>query len=588
MTENTRRSPLRLSPITIGRQEAKIVATLALQWTIIYVYFLIFPTTFAKGTEHHAILNTTIVGGYQLFAYAALLLFRGKVSNRVFYCLPGLSLLAYELNVFSYCVYLIEYLRYGEVSFKYAQDRLIDKQNIITGFLAMLVMTGGILCFVHKASVARKVGLALGSVMMMALIVYHVNLYFFQFKPMVDTYEEYQQKELRQLSFSQNLVVDCAKHEDLECYRFNDGDPWPEGAVIQGSKSLADIEEDYANGWKALIKEKAEKSPDPRMIWTEAFRDSSFDETFAPQYSALVVFTKYYDQNTVLIYREMISYIFQMSERMSLCILVVFLFWMSVGYVIANKHPSREEDIPVGKYLVLWVATGLVAFFFEFQIYLHVMLIGLAAVLMYRRRWSLLVIGLLIYMMTYSHVGISIVLMEGFVDDALLVMMASVSALAMVFSMIWLLWPAKPDWKVFVPLILMIGFALVFVSMNTDMAEAMVPAVPVSFFMVSLVCLVKSRSNLMYLFPGMFMVMAGIMSFVMTLWFVPGMYEDAVVEDRLQDLDDQINLPLATAYFIYAYFALVMGIVFHYLIKSHKGLFETINRKNAKQVDKNV
>lgn len=588
MIKDFNKKDSKLEPIAIKGSQGKGLAALVIQWTIIYVYFLLFPTIFAEGTSYHAVLNTTIVVGYQLFAYAALLVFIGRVSNLVFLSLPGLSLLVYELNVFSYAVYFIEWARYGEVSFKYAQDRLVDKQNIITGFLAMFVMTAGILCFVHKASVARKVGLALGSVMMMALIVYHVNLYFFQFEPMVDTYEEYQQKELRQLSFSQNLTVDCAKHEDLECYRFYDGESWPKGAVIEGSKSLTDIEEDYENDWEALIKEKAEKSPDPRMIWTEVFRDSSFDETFAPQYSALVVFTKYNNQNTVLIYREMITYIFQMSERMSFCILVVFCFWMFFGYVIANKHPSREDPIPVKKYLGLWVATGLIAFFFEFQIYLHVMLIGLAGVLLYRRRWALLVIGILIYMMTYSHVGISLVLMEGFVDDALLVMMASASALVMTIAMAWLLWPAKPDWKIVIPFIGMIVLSLIYVSMNTEWAESMVPVVPVSFFMFALFCLGKARTDLMYLFPGMFLLMAGVMSSVMALWFVPGMYLDAVMEDRLQDLNDQINLPLATAYFITAYFALVMGIVFHYLIKSHKGLFQRINNKNNEQVIENV
>ena len=578
----------RLKPITIGSPQREVLADLVVQWTLIYVYFLLFPTTFAENTRHHAVLNTTIVVGYHLFAYAGLLLFRGGVSDKVVLALPGLSLLTYELDVFSYCVYFIEYVRYGEVSFKYAQDRLIDKQNIITGFLAMMVMTGGILCFVHKANVARKIGLALASVMMMALIVYHVNLYFFQFEPMVDSYEEYQNNELRQLSFSQDLSVDCSKHEGLECYRFNDGDPWPEGASIQGSKALGEIEDDYGNGWKALIKEKAEKSPDPRMIWTETFRDSSFDETFAPQYSALVVFTKYYDQNTVLIYRDMISYIFQMSERMSFCILVLFVFWLVAGYVIANKHPSREDEIPVGKYMSLWVGTGLVAFFFEFQIYLHVMLIGLGGVLLYRRRWALLFIGILIYMMTYSHVGISIVLMEGFVDDALLIMMASLSAIAMMVAIVWLLWPASPNWKVFIPLALMIGSALMVVSINTWMAEMMIPVVPISLFVAALICLRYSRTDLMYLFPGMFLVMAGIMSSVMTAWFVPGMYYDAVLNDRLQDPDSQINLPLATSYFIYTYFALVMGIVFHYLIKSHKKLFLTINKKTASKVNDNA
>lgn len=565
--------------IVISPKEVGVATALVLQWTFIYVYFLFFPTIFTEGTDHHAVLNAVIVLGYQLLAYSPLLIFRGRVSDSVVVALPGFSLLVYELNVFSYLVYLIEFIRYGEVSFKYAQDRLVDKQNIITSFLAMLVMIGGVLCFLNRVSVARKIGLALASVMMLSLIVYHVNVYFFQFEPMLKSYEHYMERDLRQLSFAQNLKEECAKDRSLECYRFVDGEPWPKGAMVEGSKSVIGLFEDYQDGWVNLVKEKMEKSPDPRMIWTQTFRDSSFDETFAPQYSVMVVFTKFYEHNTIIIHRKMISYIFQISERMSFCILVLLGFWFLIGYFIVTSHPERREKIKINRYFWSWIALGVAGFFFEFQIYIHVMLMGLAAVLIYKRRWWVFSAGLFTYLLTYSHVGVSIVFMDDFVPDGLITSLSVVVSALMGAIILWVLYRSGAPKTFYWSSVVLSVISLLFIGLNPDLAKEMNPLIPIVFFGLSIVSFWLSKENLLMVFPSMFLVMAGIMTSVMTFWFVPGMHMDAILNDRVQNLENQINFPLATAYFIYGYFALLVGALCHYLIIKHEKI---INKRQEK------
>lgn len=577
---------VRITPLSVGWGSPLSVVGLLLQWVLIYGYFHLNPTTFASGTDHHAILNTAIVGCYQIMTYAALAIFRGRVSHGVLLALPGLSLLVYELGAFSYLVYGIEWLRYGEVSFKYAQDRLVDKQNIITGFLAMLIMVGGVMALLHKVNITRKLGLACASVVMMSLIVYHVNLYFFQFDPLVGRMTQWQNTELRQLSFSQDLKEDCERFENVECHRFHDGEAWPEGARIRGSKKVTDLEEDYANGWVALLAEKQRRSPDEPIIWTEVVREASFDETFAPQYDALIVFTKYYDQNTVIIHRKLITYIFQMSERMSLCILVLAAFWLTTAHLVSSSHPSREDRIPIRRYLWFWLAIGVVAFFFEFQIYLHVMLIGLAGALAYRRLWRLLAVGIGVYLMTYSHVGFSLVLMEGFVDDTLILWTSAVSAFLMMFAIKSTLRFADPDWRIFGLMIALVGASMILQAYDTATAEDMTSPLPAMLFILALVSLLIARHNPLYLFSGMYCLMAGIMTSVMVFWFVPGMLEDALAEGRAQDAEDQVNMPLATSYFVYGYFSLVMGVVFHHLNKVHLPLFERLRAERLKTAEK--
>ena len=573
------------SPLDVGWPLVLVVAAVIAQWALIYVYFQCYPTTFAPGTDHHAVLNTTIVGAYQLMAYAALAIFRGKVSSLTLLLLPGLSLAVYESNLFSYLVYGIENLRHGEVSFKYAQDRLVDKQNIITGFLAMLVLVGGVMSLLHKTNVARKIGLAMACALMMALIVYHVNLYFFQFEPLIEEKTEWQNTELRQLSFSNDLKADCAKYAGAECYRFKDGEAWPEGARIQGSQAMQDLEEDYANDWKDLIAKKERLSKDERMIWTEVLREASFDETFAPQYDALIVFTKYYDQNTVIIHRKLITYIFQMSERMSLCILALCLFWLTVGHLVSSSHPRGEDPIPVRRYLSIWLATGLVAFFFEFQIYLHVMLVGLAGALVYRRLWKLLAIGVVVYCMTYSHVGFSIVFMDGFVEQDVLIATACVSGALFFGALMYLTRMAHPYSQR--PACIVFGVltasGMIKLAAMPEVAETGNIDLPAGVFLVSFFFLLSARKEPRLVFAGMFCLMAAIMMAMMTQWFVPGMLADAMREGRAQDPSSQVNMPLATSYFVYGYFSIVMGVVFGYLEKVHRPLFERMREKNNKK-----
>lgn len=578
----------RSTPLNVGWGSTYVITGLVVQWVLVYFYFLWMPTVFAPETEHHAILNTAVVLGYHMMAYAALAIFLGRVSSRLMLALPGLSLLVYESNLLSYVVYGIEYLFYGEVSFKYAKERLVNKQNIITGFLAMLIMVGGIMALTHRVNVTRKLGLACSSALMMALIVYHVNLYFFQFNPLVDKLEEWQSTELRQLSFSHTLNSDCKRLEGVECYRFKDGESWPEKARIQGSRKVTDLEEDYVNDWKELIAEKNRHSPDEPMIWTEVVRESSFDGTFAPPYSALIVFTKYYDQNTVIIHRDLITHIFQMSERLSLCILLLIAFWLALTHLVTSSHPRGEDPVPIRRYLWIWLITGTVAFFFEFQIYLHAMLIGLAGVLLYKRLWKLLLIELGVYAVTFSHVALSLVLIKGLLADTLVFGISSASAILMMIGIKSTLRFARPDWRIFGTMIAMVGLSMILQGYNTDLAEDMTSPLPVLLFLLSLTALLIARHNPLYLFCGMYCLMAGIMTSAMVYWFVPGMLEDSIGDVKAQGFGSHVNMPLATSYFVYGYFSIIMGLVFNHLNKAHLPLFERMREKMTQNDDGEV
>lgn len=553
-----------------------------LQWIFIYQYFCFNPTVFAEGTEYSAILNLAIVVCYQLIAYSAIVIFRGEISNKVFLSLPIISLLVYESYVFSYIIYAIEFVRYGELSFENAQDRLIDKQNIISSFLSMLVMVGGVLAIMNRASVARKVGLACVGVIVLGLIVYHVNLFFFQFKPLSDEMKEWQKTEMLDISVSRDLEATCKGYDGLECYRFYDGDPWPEKAKLAGSDVFSSLKADYKNGWKKLKEDAKEGGQEAPVVWTYFLHDSSFDETFAPQFDILIVFTKQGDQNTLIVQRKLITYIFQILERMSLNIAILFMVWQALAHLIIKSHPIRESKISIKKYLLLWVVSGTVLSAFYFNIYLHVMLLGVGLALLYRRYLKPLFIGGFIYALIMFQVFTSLMLIDGNISDDITLLIACVSAVITMGSMAFTLRYARSNWKAYSVLILIAGSSMIVPALNTSIAVDGTPFSSIAFFVTALVFLQASKTNKFYLLSGVFCLMAGIMTLVMSFWFVPGLWEDSIVERRYQDMDTQINMPLVTSYFIYMYFAIVMGLLFNHLNKVHYPIFKKINEQSIK------
>lgn len=572
-------------PGFLKRKDILALGAIYLQWSLIYTYYVFYPTTFAPNTHFHELLNLCIVASYQIIILAAWAIFRGRVGHLAANLMPVAAFLLYELNAFGYIVLFMEWVAKGEVDLEFAQQRFIDKQNILAGYVSMLAVAGAYLCFKYRVSVARKIGTMAAFAFLLVLSIYHITLYFYEFEPMAEELVEIREEMLRPMVFSQDLETDCQRLPRLECYRFFEGEEWPEGARLQGSEYLTLKEKDFYSGWPDLIDEielrtEERKHPDD-VIWTETQRAANFDDTFVPQYDALIVFSKYHQEITVFIYRHIITRVLDVSERAAGAIMVFCTFWLTISLMVIWSHPHREEGGVRSRWAFLfWNVAGCIAFMFYFNLFFHAALIMLSALMIYYRKWKWLGFMIGSYVVFAAQVWLLLTLVKDNPDETGLTVAAGLTGLIIGLVSIKLGAPVT-NLRAEVLWVLMIIYALELPVILQDAIASPFGYTPAILFTMSLACLLAARKEPQRLFAGYYLLMAGVISSTMYLWLATGLITDGVAYGREIGWVNPTNNVLANTNAVLFYFSFLVGGSLIYLSHQHKNVLEALGRRRA-------
>lgn len=578
-------------PGVLERGDAIWLGLIYLQWLAYYVYYTLVPTTYAPDTQYHALLNTCIVVAYHVVIFSVVAVFTGKAKRNHIFWYGFLGFLLYELSAFKWIVFAFEYAAKGTLDLQFAQLRFIDKQNIFAGYMCMLAVAGTYLCFKYRVNVARKIGTMIAFAFVLVLSIYHITLYFHEFEPMADYLEEVREDYLRPMSFTRNLEEDCKVLPGLQCYRFMEGEEWPEGAYLAGEKYLHDKIEDYKNGWPALVNEIEIRSGDrfentDDIIWTETQRTANFDDTFVDQFDALIVFSKYNKEITVMIYPKIITRVLDVSERGAGAVLVFCIFWMSIGLLVIWSHPDREKgDVKSRGAFVFWNIAGIIAFTYYFNLFFHAGLIMIALLMMIYRKWLWLVFMIGSYTLFALQVWIFLGLKENALGETPLAIFAVIIGSIIGLISIKLGAPARNILAKVLWVIACIAAMALPLVMKNQLIEPF-GWTPALFFVLAGLCLWKAKKEPVRLFSGYYLVMAGTISSAMYLWLLTGLMQDSIRYGQEILWVNSVNNVIVVAYSVLFYFSFLVGGSVLYLSYKHKNVLkrlgERIARKNKK------
>ena len=581
----------KVSPGFLGRKDVFWLCMIYVQWISVYVYYHFFPTTYAPGTEHHELLNVCIVASYHLLIFSIFAIFKGRAGHVSVFVMGVAAFLLYELSAFKYVVFAFELGANGTIDLDFAQLRFIDKQNILAGYMAMLAVVGTYICLRHKVGVARKIGTMASFAFLIVLSIYHITLYFHEFEPMAEVLEEIREEHLRPMVFSRNLQQDCALMPGLKCYRFMEGEPWPEDAVIEGERYLHFKKEDYKNGWTQLEDEikfrtgKEYESTDD-IIWTEAQRAANFDDTFVDQFDALILFSKYNREITVMIYPNIITRVLDVSERGAGAILTFCTFWLTMSLMVIWSHPNREpKKVNAFWPFVFWNVTGVIAFTYYFNLFFHAALVCIGVLMITYRHWKWLGFMVGSYVVFAAQVWLFLTLIKGALEDSALAVFAGVIGVTIGLVSIKLGAPVR-SW---IKKVLWVGLAVVAMELPLIFKDKVVDPfgwTPAIFFAMALACLVVTRKDPKRLFSGYYLVMAGIISSVMFLWLSTGLMQDSMTYGEGIGWTNPVNNVLANAYAVLFYFSFLVGGSVLYLSHKHQGFLEGLRKKLKKGKEK--
>ena len=574
-------------PGYVKRSDVLAIGAIYLQWALIYVYYMFYPTTYAPNTDYHELLNLCIVASYQVIILAAWTIFKGKVGYLGANVMPGIAFLLYELDGFAYIVIGMEWLAKGSVEPEFAQQRFIDKQNILAGYMSMLSVAGAYLCFKYRVGVARKLGTMIAFAFLLVLSIYHITLYFHEFEPMAKELEEIREEGLRPMVFTRDLEADCKRLPRLECYRFMEGEEWPEGARLEGSEYLTLKEKDYYNGWPQLLEEirfrtgNEEITPE-EIIWTETQRAANFDDTFVPQYDALIVFSKYKNEITVFLYRHIITRVLDVSERASGAIMMFCTFWVGMSLLVIWTHPNRDEKgIRVRGAFIFWNIAGCIAFMYYFNLFFHAALLFLALLMIHFHKWRWLLFMVLSYLVFAGQVWLFLTLIKGTLGDVPLAIFSAVIGLILGGVSMKLGAPVS-GWRARSLWLLLAVLAVEMPMMFKDAVISPFGWTPGILLGMAVVCLVAAKKEPERLFSGFYMLMAGLISSAMYLWLGTGLLMDGIEYGREIGWENPINNVLANTNAVLFYFSFLVGGCALYLQAKHKGVLEALGRRLAK------
>lgn len=581
----------KVSPGFLKRKDILWLGLIYIQWILVYVYYNFFPTTYAPGTDHHALLNTCIVASYHLLIFSIFAIFKGKVGHLQAFLMGIAAFLLYELSAFKYVVFAFELAATGTIDLDFAQLRFIDKQNILAGYMSMLAVAGTYLCLRYQVGVARKIGTMASFAFLIVLSIYHITLYFHEFEPMAEVLEEIREEHLRPMVFSRNLQEDCASLPGLRCYRFMEGEAWPEGATIEGESYLFFKQKDYKNGWPHLVEEikyrtgKEYENTD-EIIWTETQRAANFDDTFVDQFDALIVFSKYNREITVMIYPNIITRVLDVSERGAGAIMTFCTFWLTMSLMVIWSHPNREpKKVPSLGAFVFWNITGIIAFTYYFNLFFHAAMIMIGILMITYRKWKWLGFMTGSYAVFAMQVWIFLALIEGTLTDTALAVFAGMIGVIIGLVSIKLGTPVSSLWKKAT----WVGLTVTAMELPLIFKEQVVDPfgwTPAIFFSLALVCLMAARKDPRRLFSGYYLTMAGIISSAMFLWLSTGLMQDSIIYGMGVGWTNPVNNVLANAYAVLFYFSFLVGGSVLYLSHKHQGFLEGLRKKLERDLEK--
>lgn len=577
----------KVSPGFLKRKDVMVLGLIYVQWILIYVYYHFFPTMYAPGTDHHALLNICIVASYHLLIFSIFAIFRGRVGHASAFLMGIAAFLMYELSAFKYVVFAFELAATGTIDLDFAQLRFIDKQNILAGYMSMLAVAGTYLCLRYQVGVARKIGTMASFAFLIVLSIYHITLYFHEFEPMAEVIEDVREEHLRPMVFSRDLQKDCASLPGLRCYRFMEGEPWPDDAMIDGESYLFFKKKDYQNGWPELVEEIRFRTGDEfentdEIIWTETQRAANFDDTFVDQFDALIVFSKYNREITVMIYPNIITRVLDVSERGAGAIMTFCTFWLTMSLLVIWSHPNREpKKVPSLGAFIFWNITGIIAFTYYFNLFFHAAMVCIGILMITYRKWKWLGFMVGSYAVFATQVWIFLSLIKGALSDTALAVFAGVIGLTIGLVSIKLGAPVASRLKK----IMWVALAVLAMELPLLCKEQVLEPfgwTPAIFFAMALVCLSVSRRDPKRLFSGYYLTMAGIISSAMFLWLSTGLMQDSLIYGMDIGWVNPVNNVLANAYAVLFYFSFLVGGSVLYLRHKHQGFLEGLRKKRER------
>lgn len=290
------------------------------------------PDVFNRGMDYGVML------GYQVVIMAVYLIFFRDLSKVLLILAPWLSMILYYHGVVKDIGIFMHTFWSGPWEGIDAQDRIFDKQNIVTNlfFISLMVLLGMRLRPRYK-SWDRSFILALGFGMTFVTIAYHSALYFTVWDNFVKNYtnriEEIKGEYVLQMQNDDlRRKMACPQGVELVCFIFTDKDEFPEHRYFAGNPAFHDLKQTY----------KTQLATSENSVTVLDMSQLSTDDTYARMHVS-TGFALLHKNTVVLFYWSLETPFFIIQANMMGYIMGSFLLvWIGGGLILSSFHRNRD------------------------------------------------------------------------------------------------------------------------------------------------------------------------------------------------------------------------------------------------------